>query len=154
MLESLTTFVGGGGPRFWFSVSPELQQPNYAQLIVKVKDKDMTPRIVGQLQQALSERVPGARIDVRQLETKPVRYPVAIRIVAPAATAGDEAADTRVLAASPAGEGDPPDRRLTPTASATTGARKCWSTASRSIPIAPTSPGSPTWTWRRHRPRA
>src|SRR5436190_24365816 len=26
ILKSLTTFVGGGGPRFWFSVSPELQQ--------------------------------------------------------------------------------------------------------------------------------
>ena len=26
MLESLTTFVGGGGPRFWFSVAPEQQQ--------------------------------------------------------------------------------------------------------------------------------
>jgi multidrug efflux pump subunit AcrB len=26
MLKSLTTFVGGGGPRFWFSLSPELQR--------------------------------------------------------------------------------------------------------------------------------
>src|SRR5262249_55046168 len=25
LLKSLTTFVGGGGPRFWFSVSPEQQ---------------------------------------------------------------------------------------------------------------------------------
>ena len=97
VLESLTTFVGGGGPRFWFSVSPELQQLNYAQLIVKVKDKDITPRIVGDMQRALSERVPGAIIDVQQLQTNPVQYPVAIRIVAPAATAGDEAADTHVL---------------------------------------------------------
>src|SRR5262249_46685126 len=32
-LKSLTTFVGGGGPRFWFTVSPELQQLNYAQII-------------------------------------------------------------------------------------------------------------------------
>jgi hypothetical protein len=37
----VTAFVGGGGPRFWFSVSPELQQLYYAQLIVKVKDKDI-----------------------------------------------------------------------------------------------------------------
>jgi hypothetical protein len=36
VLESLTTFVGGGGPRFWFSVSPELQQLNYAQIIIQV----------------------------------------------------------------------------------------------------------------------
>src|SRR5215813_13182605 len=29
VLKSVTTFVGGGGPRFWFSVSPQLQQLNY-----------------------------------------------------------------------------------------------------------------------------
>jgi len=28
LLESLTTFVGGGGPRFWYSAAPELPQRN------------------------------------------------------------------------------------------------------------------------------
>jgi len=81
MLKSLTTFVGGGGPRFWFSLSPELQQLNYAQIIIQVKDKHDTAHLMGPLQQALSERVPGARIDVRQLESgKAVGLPVAIRL--------------------------------------------------------------------------
>jgi multidrug efflux pump subunit AcrB len=81
VLESLTTFVGGGSPRFWFSVSPELQQLNYAQIVVQVRDKHDTGHLVGPLQDALSSRVPGARIDVRQLETgKPVGLPVAVRI--------------------------------------------------------------------------
>src|SRR5271166_5236329 len=35
LLKSLTTFAGGGGPRFWFSVSPEMPQTNYAQMIVE-----------------------------------------------------------------------------------------------------------------------
>ena len=73
--------VGGGGPRFWFSVSPELQQLNYAQIIIQVKDKHDTSHLTGMLQTALSERVPGARIDVRQLESgKAVGLPVAIRL--------------------------------------------------------------------------
>jgi multidrug efflux pump len=81
VLKSLTTFVGGGGPRFWFSLSPELQQLNYAQIIIQVKDKHDTSHLVGELQKALSERVPGARIDVRQLESgKAVGLPVAIRL--------------------------------------------------------------------------
>jgi len=81
VLKSLTTFVGGGGPRFWFSLSPELQQLNYAQIIIQVKDKHDTAHLVGELQKALSERVPGARIDVRQLESgKAVGLPVAIRL--------------------------------------------------------------------------
>ena len=83
-LKSLTTFVGGGGPRFWFSVEPEQQQLNYAQIIVEVTDKHFTNELVGPLQTALSREVPGARIDVRQLETgKPVGIPVSIRISGP-----------------------------------------------------------------------
>lgn len=81
VLRSLTTFVGGGGPRFWFSVAPELQQLNYAQIIIQVIDKHDTQPLVGELQQALSSRVAGARVDVRQLELgKAVGIPVAIRI--------------------------------------------------------------------------
>ncbi len=81
ILKSLTTFVGGGGPRFWFSVDPERQQLNYAQILVEVTDKHFTNEFVGPLQTALSREVPGARIDVRQLETgKPVGIPISIRI--------------------------------------------------------------------------
>ena len=81
ILKSLTSFVGGGGPRFWFSVDPERQQLNYAQILVEVTDKHFTGEFVGPLQTALSREVPGARIDVRQLETgKPVGIPVSIRI--------------------------------------------------------------------------
>jgi multidrug efflux pump subunit AcrB len=84
VLKSLTTFVGGGGPRFWFSVDPERQQLNYAQILVEVADKHLTNELVGPLQTALSREVPGARVDVRQLETgKPVGIPVSIRISGP-----------------------------------------------------------------------
>jgi multidrug efflux pump subunit AcrB len=81
VLKSLTSFVGGGGPRFWFSVSPEMQQLNYAQVIIEVNDKHDTNHLVGLMQKALDEQVPGARIDVRQLDTgKPITMPVEIRI--------------------------------------------------------------------------
>ena len=84
ILKSLTTFVGGGGPRFWFSVDPERQQLNYAQILVEVSDKHFTNHFVGPMQTALSREVPGARVDVRQLETgKPVGIPVSIRISGP-----------------------------------------------------------------------
>ncbi|HEY2510612.1 MAG TPA: efflux RND transporter permease subunit [Polyangiaceae bacterium] len=80
ILESITEFDGGGGPRFWFSVSPEQQQLNYAELLIQVKDKEDTRRLVPLLQDRLS-RIAGARVDVRQLETgKPVGVPVAIRL--------------------------------------------------------------------------
>ena len=80
-LESVTSFLGGGAPRFWNTVSPEQQQANYAQVIVQVKDKHDTAHLVAPLQQALSTRVAGATVDVRQLETGGgVGIPVSIRI--------------------------------------------------------------------------
>jgi multidrug efflux pump subunit AcrB len=80
ILKSVTSFVGGGGPRFWFSVSPESPQPNYAQIILEIYDKDDMPELIGPLQDALSAGVPGAWLDVRQLQTNPVRYPLEIHI--------------------------------------------------------------------------
>jgi multidrug efflux pump subunit AcrB len=92
-LESVTTFVGGGGPRFWYSVGPEQRQPNYAQLVLKVADKHETSHLIRPLQDALSQRVAGARIDVRQLETGPaVGIPVSVRVSGPEIGALREAA--------------------------------------------------------------
>jgi len=80
LLTSMTSFIGGGGPRFWFSISPEAQQTNYAQVIVQVSDKEATPKLIGPLQAELNKQVPGAWITVRQLQTNPVETPVEILI--------------------------------------------------------------------------
>jgi multidrug efflux pump subunit AcrB len=80
LLTSLTSFIGGGGPRFWFSISPEALQANYAQVIVQINDKEATPKLIGPLQGALNKQVPGAWITVRQLQTNPVETPVEILI--------------------------------------------------------------------------
>src|SRR3974390_114997 len=76
LLKSLTTFDGGGGPRFWFSVSPEMPQTNYAQMIVEITDKEASPKLARPIQDALDKEVPGAWITVRQLQTHPADNPV------------------------------------------------------------------------------
>jgi len=86
LLTSITSFIGGGGPRFWFSISPEAPQTNYAQVIVQVSDKEVTPILIGPLQAALNKQVPGAWITVRQLQTNPVETPVEILIAGQADT--------------------------------------------------------------------
>jgi multidrug efflux pump subunit AcrB len=79
-ITSLTSFVGGGGPRFWFSVTPEQSQLNYAQILVQVADKHETAHLVPMLQAALTGGLVGASADVQQLETgEPVGVPVSIR---------------------------------------------------------------------------
>jgi multidrug efflux pump subunit AcrB len=80
LLTSVTSFIGGGGPRFWFSIAPEATQTNYAQVIVQVRDKEATPKLIGPLQDELNKQVPGAWITVRQLQTNPVETPVEVLI--------------------------------------------------------------------------
>ena len=81
VVKSLTTFVGGGGPRFWLSAAPEPSQLNYAQVLIEVYDKHDTAHLIGPLQEALDARIAGARIDVRQLETgAAVGIPVSLRV--------------------------------------------------------------------------
>jgi multidrug efflux pump subunit AcrB len=98
ILKYVTTFVGGGGPRFWFSVSPQLQQLNYAQVIMEVTDKEITPEFVKHLQPILSASIPGARIDVRQLQYAAIDFPVDILISNNAdVSASQSAEDIRTL---------------------------------------------------------
>ena len=93
VLRYVTTFVGGGGPRFWFSASPQAQQLNYAQVLIEVTDKEVTPGFVKQLQPVLTSTVPGARLDARQLLTNPIDYPIEIRLSSTAdVSAASEAA--------------------------------------------------------------
>ena len=80
-LESVTSWIGGGGPRFWSSASPEPQQLNYAEILIKTLDKHHTTHLLPGLQRVLSANIPNARIDVRPLETgAPVGVPVSIRL--------------------------------------------------------------------------
>src|SRR5215467_4405510 len=81
VLASMTSFIGAGGPRFWFSVPPEAPSPNYAQLLLQFTHSEDTNALIAPLQEALSARVPGARIDVRTVETgPPTLIPISIRV--------------------------------------------------------------------------
>jgi len=84
ILKYITTWVGGGSPRFWFSANPQARQLNYAQVLVQLTDKDLTPGFVDQVQPVLSAKIPGVRCDYRQLQTNPINYPVEIRVISEA----------------------------------------------------------------------
>lgn len=80
-VEAMSSFVGGGGPRFWYSLSPEAPHPNYAQIVLVMKEKHDTEHLLPLIQERINREVAGARIDARQLETgDSVGLPVAIRI--------------------------------------------------------------------------
>lgn len=81
VLKSLTSFIGGGAPRFWYTLAPEQQQSNYAQIIMETTDKHDTTPFIEYLQPLLSAGIAGARVEALQLESaKPVGTPVAVRV--------------------------------------------------------------------------
>ncbi len=79
-VESIDTFIGGGAPRFWYSLAPEPRHANYAQIVFSLRDEHDTAPLIPVLQARLSREITGARIDVRQLETgSAVGLPIQIR---------------------------------------------------------------------------
>ncbi|MBA4358106.1 MAG: AcrB/AcrD/AcrF family protein, partial [Desulfovibrio sp.] len=81
IVESMTSFIGAGGPRFWFSVQPELGQPNYAQILLEVVDEHDTEPFMRALQPLLTAAMPGVRVSARRLESgPPVGIPVQLRL--------------------------------------------------------------------------
>jgi multidrug efflux pump subunit AcrB len=93
-LVSLTTFVGGGGPRFWSTFSPEPRQTNYGLIVMQTKSKHSTPGLVVALQDALAREITGARVSVRELDVgPPVGIPVSVRL------SGDDMGTLRMLTA-------------------------------------------------------
>ena len=98
MLKSLTTFVGGGGPRFWYSLAPETKQINYAQVVVEIDDRRAMARFARVLQPALSAAIPGAYVDVQELQTNGSKYPIEIFVSGRAeSTTGAETEDIATL---------------------------------------------------------
>ncbi|MFA0812598.1 efflux RND transporter permease subunit [Microbulbifer epialgicus] len=81
ILQAMSTTVGGGAPRFWFTVNPQQQQSNYGQIIIRLSNKNFTPELAPLIQEALSKNITGAYLDVRQLQTTPVTYPFEIRVL-------------------------------------------------------------------------
>ncbi len=78
MLKSLTTFVGGGGPRFWYSLAPESKQVNYAQIVIEIDDRRAMSQFAKVLQPALTAAIPGAYVDVQELQTNGSKNPIEV----------------------------------------------------------------------------
>lgn len=79
------TYVGGGAPRFFLSLNPELPDPAFAKLIVQTADAHARDA----LKKRMGERIaagefPSARVRVTQLVFgPPVPFPVVFRVSGP-----------------------------------------------------------------------
>ena len=79
-----TAYTGGGSPRFYLSLNPELPNPGYAQFVVMTKDAEARERVRSGLIAGAPQDFPEAWLRVTRLELGPaVGYPVQFRVIGP-----------------------------------------------------------------------
>jgi multidrug efflux pump subunit AcrB len=81
---AFASFIGQGGPRFYWAFQPALPRPNIAQLIVQTTSVDITPEVITRVREKLMLRVPQAEVDVQELtQSYPVWAPIEVRVSGP-----------------------------------------------------------------------
>ncbi len=81
----VTTYIGRGAPRFFFSYNPELPDPSFAKLIVLTPDAEAREQLKARLRARVAEgMVPEGRVRVAQLVFGPYsHFPVTFRVMGP-----------------------------------------------------------------------
>jgi multidrug efflux pump len=80
-IVNYVSYVGGGSPRFYLSLNPELLNTNFGQMVLMTKDQVAREVVLKRLNEALAKDFPSVRGRVSRLENgPPVGYPVQFRI--------------------------------------------------------------------------
>ncbi|MGH7978749.1 MAG: efflux RND transporter permease subunit, partial [Limisphaerales bacterium] len=81
----VTSYIGAGAPRFFFSYNPELPDPSFAKIVVLTPNAKARDRLKLRLRQAAADGLaPEARIRATQLVFGPYSpFPVAFRVMGP-----------------------------------------------------------------------
>jgi multidrug efflux pump subunit AcrB len=77
-----TAYTGGGQPRFYLSLNPELPNPGYSVFVVMTRDLEARERVRSRLLSSVDEQFPETWVRVTRLELgPPVGFPVQFRVV-------------------------------------------------------------------------
>lgn len=78
---SVGSFIGEGGPRWYLSLNIEQENPNYANVIVNLRDIPSVKPLIARIRDHLSTEYPDCRFAVKELENgPPVGAPIQIRL--------------------------------------------------------------------------
>ena len=80
--KHVTSYIGEGAPRFFFSLNSELPNPAFAQVVIQTENPQQREILKGKIRGLVAEgRFPEARVRVTQfLFGPPVPYPVLFRV--------------------------------------------------------------------------
>ncbi len=70
-VESVSTFIGAGPPRFYLPVSPEQQYASYGQIVVNVHDYREIDALIAELEPWLKDRFPDAQVPMQKFGVGP-----------------------------------------------------------------------------------
>jgi multidrug efflux pump subunit AcrB len=81
----VTSYIGQGAPRFFFSMGPELPDPSFAKVVIRTDNQGERDALKNRLRQAIADGLaPEARVRVTQLVFGPYSpFPVAYRVTGP-----------------------------------------------------------------------
>lgn len=79
-VESVTSFIGTGAPRFTATYAPIAPSPNVAQMIVNTKSPLATEAVLQQYQKQYTEHYPEALIRFKQMDYQGVVAPVVVEL--------------------------------------------------------------------------
>ncbi|MBN8939608.1 MAG: efflux RND transporter permease subunit [Rhizobiales bacterium] len=82
-IETYTTYVGQGSPRFWLGLNPQLPDESFAQIVIISKDLEARERIKARLEaEVASGKLSEARVRVDRFNFgPPVGFPVQFRVI-------------------------------------------------------------------------
>jgi multidrug efflux pump subunit AcrB len=81
----VSSYIGGGGPRFWLAYNPELPDPNFAKVIILTPDAKQRDKLIDRLRdQVAAGLAPEARVRAVRFVFGPYSpWPVAFRVMGP-----------------------------------------------------------------------
>ena len=84
-IDTYTTYIGQGSPRFWLGLNPVLPNANFAEIVIVTKDLEARERVKARLEEAIADgAVPASRSRVdRFVFGPPVGFPVQFRVTGP-----------------------------------------------------------------------
>jgi multidrug efflux pump len=82
-VETWTTYVGQGSPRFFLALNPVLPNPNFALTVIMTKGAEARERVKARLERAIHDgAIPQANVRIDRLNFgPPVGFPVQFRVV-------------------------------------------------------------------------